>query len=738
MSHWLLRFGFCSMPVRNGAFHTSVHHLTVTCATQIRTTLHCAYCFLWNCWRVLLFAAFIPCGMQLMIGNCRELAGPTVTSTMPSVVLFNVKKRNHRGKVQERKMIIDEELQMLRTKTPEDRLRREIPLYFLCELNFETSAEFPNVAVLRWQKRAPTAHSTYYLIFDSAEQRLHFASVIVKVCASATGFKPKGNYMDHLPKDSAQVSTEECACDADGDAQAPTSPTPAGMEEEAEAGSGDELYELVAEGFGSEDSQLCIVVLGASGDLAKKKIYPVLWNLYAKSRIPRSTLFIGYARSQMSHDDLVKRLKPYLKAQAGEEALLDSFCDALEYVSGTYDEPESYAGLDTYIERRVVESGKKFSNRVFYLALPPSVFKPVTTNLKAKCMTKEGWTRVIVEKPFGKDSESFKQLKLHLDSLFTEDQLFRIDHYLGKEMVQNLLVLRFSNAFLSPLWSARDIKMVLITMKEPFGTQGRGGYFDEFGIIRDVMQNHLLQVLTLVAMEKPLRQDADAIRDEKVKCLRYIKPLTAKDVILGQYVANPIEGVEESSRGYLDDETVPAGSKTPTFATAVFYINNDRWEGVPFVIKCGKALNEKKAEIRVQFKDPPSLFEEAPRNELIMRIQPNEAVYMKMCVKQPGMTFDVEQAELDLNYNSRFSEADNPDAYERLVLDAIRGSAINFVRTDELEEAWRIFTPLLKEIDAGVIEPVPYKFGSRGPESADKMIEDLGYTYTRSKWAKQV
>eukprot|EP00043_Microstomoeca_roanoka_P013759 m.135265 g.135265 ORF g.135265 m.135265 type:complete len:510 (-) comp15844_c1_seq1:197-1726(-) len=499
--------------------------------------------------------------------------------------------------------------------------------------------------------------------------------------------------------------------------------------------------EEVLESFrvGEHDASLSFTVLGASGDLAKKKTYPVLWSLYEHNLIDKeNTTFVGYARSKLSHEDLVGRIKPYLKARVGEEQVLDEFLSRQEYVSGQYDQKESFDNLNKYLEDQFKKTGKKKENRIFYLALPPSVFEPVTANLRAACMSKSGWTRIIVEKPFGKDSESFAKLRQHLDQLFTEDQIYRIDHYLGKEMVQNLILLRFGNRILSPSWNRDHISNVLITMKEPFGTQGRGGYFDEFGIIRDVMQNHLLQILTLVAMEKPITSSADDIRDEKVKVLKAIRTLRREDVVLGQYVASHIPGNKESELGYRDDEGVPKDSKTPTFACAVFYIRNERWDGVPFVIKCGKALNEKKAEVRIQFRDQPAdIFENTIRNELVIRVQPDEAVYLKMNVKTPGMSFEMEQTDLDLSYKDRYQGVRLPDAYERLVLDVIHGSALHFVRTDELEEAWRIFTPLLHDIDDGKIDPIPYKFGSRGPEESDTLIEKLGYKYTQYTWQEK-
>lgn len=266
-----------------------------------------------------------------------------------------------------------------------------------------------------------------------------------------------------------------------------------------------------------------------------------------------------------------------------------------------------------------------------------------------------GWTRVIVEKPFGRDLESSAKLSTHLSSLFREDQIYRIDHYLGKEMVQNLMILRFGNRLFGPTWNRESIACVLITFKEPFGTEGRGGYFDQYGIIRDVMQNHLLQMLCLTAMEKPASTHPNDIRDEKVKVLKCIETLTLDDVVLGQYVGDP-EGEGEAKESYLDDPTVPEGSITPTYASAALRISNERWDGVPFILRCGKALNERKAEVRIQYRDVPGdIFQgQAKRNELVIRVQPGEAIYVKMTTKTPGMSFDMEETELDLTYGARY------------------------------------------------------------------------------------
>jgi len=493
--------------------------------------------------------------------------------------------------------------------------------------------------------------------------------------------------------------------------------------------------------------RLHIVVLGASGDLAKKKIYPTLYSLFSHGYLPHHLTIIGYARSPFSSEELRQRLRPFIKVKKEDAETLEAFLKICHYVQGTYDEPHGYQTLDakiTELSHKDIDKCVKRNNRMFYLALPPSVFEPVTTQIKNNVMSKDGWTRVIVEKPFGKDSDSSEQLSQHLKSLFIEDQLYRIDHYLGKEMVQNLITLRFANRIFQHSWSRGVISSVTITQKEPFGTEGRGGYFDEFGIIRDIMQNHLMQIFSLVAMDQPVGLGAEDIRDMKVHVLKATKPVVLDDLVIGQYVAskNP-NATGEAKLGYLDDETVPKGSLTPTFAMAVLHIHNARWEGVPFILKCGKALNERKVEVRIQFHSVPgSFFPNAGRDELVLRVQPNEAIYMKMAIKKPGLTFhttrhkthtfiEISKTELDLNYNSRYADVPVPEAYERLLLDVLLGAQHNFVRTDELAEAWRIFTPVLKEIESKKIKPIPYEFGSRGPGEADELAVKYGYVHDR-------
>jgi len=292
-------------------------------------------------------------------------------------------------------------------------------------------------------------------------------------------------------------------------------------------------------------------------------------------------------------------------------------------------------------------------------------------------------------------------------------------------LVKNILVLRFANIALGAAWDKNSISSVQITFKEPFGTEGRGGYFDEFGIIRDVLQNHLLQVLSILTMERPVSFAAEDIRDEKVKVLRCIPPIEPSDVLLGQYVA------ANGKPGYLDDETVPPNSTCPTFAATTLWIHNPRWEGVPFILKAGKALNESKVEVRIQFKDvTQGIFKDIARNELVIRIQPNEAIYLKLNSKAPGLYTRAIPSEMDLTYKRRFVEAKIPEAYEALILDMLRGDHSNFVRHDELDVAWKIFTPILHWIDGkngARPRPVSYPYGSRGPKELEDFISKYGY-----------
>ncbi|KAG9063631.1 Glucose-6-phosphate 1-dehydrogenase [Linnemannia hyalina] len=473
-----------------------------------------------------------------------------------------------------------------------------------------------------------------------------------------------------------------------------------------------------------------VIVLGASGDLAKKKTFPALFGLYKNHYLDANTQIIGYARTKMDQSTFEGHVSKYIKLKTDEDKeALSKFLKLCSYQDGQYDKDKDFQVLETAIEKLEKSSGA--TARLFYMALPPSVFIPVATSIKHNNYKKGVITRLIVEKPFGMDLESSRKLAKDLGALFTEEEIYRIDHYLGKEMVKNLMILRFANVIFGSVWNRHSIDNIQITFKEKIGTAGRGGYFDEFGIIRDVMQNHLLQILSLIAMEPPVSLGAEDVRDEKVKVLRYIPPIAKGDVLTGQYTKSE-DGKEP---GYLDDPTVPKGSKTPTYAAATLFIQNERWTGVPFILKCGKALDQQKTEIRIQFKEVSgNMFTNLARNEIVIRVQPNEAVYVKIMNKEPGLGMKTVISDLDLSYSSRFDNAVIPEAYESLILDSLNGDHSNFVRDDELDAAWKIFTPILKTIDKGEIAPIPYAFGSRGPQGVTEFVAKHGYERSNQEY----
>ncbi|MBA0641088.1 hypothetical protein Goklo_025678 [Gossypium klotzschianum] len=472
------------------------------------------------------------------------------------------------------------------------------------------------------------------------------------------------------------------------------------------------------------ESTVSITVVGASGDLAKKKIFPALFALYYEGCLPKHFTVYGYARSKMTDAELRNMVSKTLtcridkRENCGEK--MEEFLKRCFYHSGQYDSEENFAQLDKKLKEH---EGGKVSNRLFYLSIPPNIFIDAVKCASSSASSGNGWTRVIVEKPFGRDSDSSAALTKALKQYLTEDQIFRIDHYLGKELVENLSVLRFSNLIFEPLWSRQYIRNVQLIFSEDFGTEGRGGYFDHYGIIRDIMQNHLLQILALFAMETPVSLDAEDIRNEKVKVLRSMRPLQLEDVVIGQYKSHSKGGVTYPA--YTDDKTVPKDSLTPTFAAAALFIDNARWDGVPFLMKAGKALHNKRAEIRVQFRHVPgNLYNrnfgtdlDQATNELVIRVQPDEAIYLKINNKVPGLGMRLDCSNLNLHYAARYSK-EIPDAYERLLLDAIEGERRLFIRSDELDAAWSLFTPVLAELEEKKIMPEYYPYGSRGPVGA--------------------
>ncbi|CAB08746.2 glucose-6-phosphate 1-dehydrogenase Zwf1 [Schizosaccharomyces pombe] len=470
-----------------------------------------------------------------------------------------------------------------------------------------------------------------------------------------------------------------------------------------------------------------MVVFGASGDLSKKKTFPALFSLFSEGRLPKDIRIVGYARSKIEHEDFLDRITQNIKideedSQAKEK--LEEFKKRCSYYRGSYDKPEDFEGLNSHLCER--EGDRSTHNRIFYLALPPDVFVSVATNLKKKCVPEKGIARLVIEKPFGVDLKSAQELQSQLAPLFDEKEIYRIDHYLGKEMVQNLVHLRFCNPVISHLWDKNSISSVQITFKEPIGTEGRGGYFDSSTIVRDIVQNHLVQILTLLTMETPTTFSADDLRDEKVKVLRRTRLGDLKDIVLGQYVKSK----DGKKPGYLDDETVPKGSRCPTYSAIPCFIDTERWRGVPFLLKAGKAMDIGKVEIRVQFKAAANgLFKDAYHNELVIRVQPDEAIYFKMNIKQPGLSEAPLLTDLDLTYSRRFKNMKLHEAYEALFLDAFAGDQSRFARIDELECAWSLVDPLLKYMEEEKPVPEPYEYGSDGPECLYSFLKKFGYIY---------
>jgi len=463
---------------------------------------------------------------------------------------------------------------------------------------------------------------------------------------------------------------------------------------------------------------LTIIIFGATGDLAKKKLFPALYQLmYAcpdAPLLPVETRIVGYGRNAMKLEDFIAK-------QCGLVQGLhrDDFLKQVSYVQGKYDIEEDFGKLDAALLE--LEGRSSMANRLFFLSIPPTVFACVCQNIHLRACAAKGFTRVIIEKPFGRDSRTFAELNATTSGLFREDQIFRIDHYLAKENVLNLVVARFANQIYEPLLNRHQVAQVEIVWKENIGTEGRGGYFDEFGIIRDMMQNHLLQVFQWLAMEPPKRMDAEHIAEEKCRLLRAVRTLELEDCFLGQFGAGKRKdenGDMHAEPGYLEDSTVPAGSKCPTFAAVALTVENERWRGVPFLIRAGKGLNERLTEVLITFKrqDYNSLVPSEP-NQLVFRIQPDEGIFFKCINKRPGWKqTNTAPVQMDMSYDRAFPGSYNAGAYERMLLNASAGDQSLFVGSEELVEAWRIFTPLLDEIDAKQPQPVCYPFGVRAPE----------------------
>lgn len=476
------------------------------------------------------------------------------------------------------------------------------------------------------------------------------------------------------------------------------------------------------------DNQL-LIIFGASGDLTARKLVPALFALFRDNELPKNHVILGASRSELSDQEFRDRVALASDHLAKEDkALVAKFAERIFYQSIV-----GYESDYTELGERVVALNKEHktdSNYMFYLSTPPSVYKSIAERLCKVGLDDEstGWTRLIVEKPFGYDLKTAQALNKGLLDYFDESQIYRIDHYLGKETVQNLLVTRFSNSVFEPLWNRNYIRHIEITNSESIGVEKRGGYYDKSGALRDMFQNHLLQIVSLVAMEPPVEATAEEIRNEKVKVLKAIRLMKDdktlyENTIRGQYRPAEIDG--EKIKGYREEDGVDPESLTETFAAVKFYIDNWRWKDVPFYVRTAKRMPTKVTEVVIHFKATPhSLFVGADKdNKLIIRIYPDEGMMMKFGVKVPGQGFIVEEANMDFYY-SDLTKNRVMGAYERLLLDAIQGDATLYARGDEVEAAWRFVDPILNYWQNGKdVRMYGYAAGVWGPEISDKLIE---------------
>ena len=481
------------------------------------------------------------------------------------------------------------------------------------------------------------------------------------------------------------------------------------------------------------------VIFGASGDLAVRKLIPAIFELYKGKYLPENFAVLGVSRSDYTDAAFRKKVfseSKFIDAKSSKEH--KDFAERLSYVPIQTAEKKDYAK----VKKQLAKLDKQFKiggNYIYYLSTPPFLYKTIPACLAAHGLNKEkdGWRRLVIEKPFGYDLETAVALNKDIKQYFEEDQIYRIDHYLGKETVQNLLVTRFANGIFEPLWNRNYIDHVQITNAENLTIGSRGGYYDKSGALRDMFQNHLMQIVAHVAMEPPIAADAKAIRDEKLKLLQSIRPIkesdVSKQVIRGQYTSSTIG--DTTIKGYREEEGVPDDSKTATFIALKFFIDNWRWAGVPFYVRSGKALPTKVTEVVITFKDPPhALFRKEEmvyndNNQLIMRIQPNEGLLLKFGMKVPGTGFEVKDVGMDFHY-SDLTNAHVPAAYERLLLDVIKGDATLYARGDSVEEAWRFVDPILKAWENNPkIKVYGYPAGTWGPAVVSKLIESDDVTW---------
>jgi glucose-6-phosphate 1-dehydrogenase len=490
------------------------------------------------------------------------------------------------------------------------------------------------------------------------------------------------------------------------------------------------------------DEPFTLVIFGASGDLTNRKLIPALWSLYAARTLPEPFVIIGTGRTEMTNEAFRDRMregvKEFARLKIPNDNVWSRFASSLVYVPGDPNDAELYARLRAALEDVARRHGGPV-NRLYYLSTPPSLYDDITRQLGKAGLAEEqgGWTRLVVEKPFGHDLRSAQELNQLVTSVFREEQVYRIDHYLGKETVQNILALRFANGILEPLWNRNHVAEVQFTVAETVGVEGRGGYYEESGALRDMIQNHLLQVACLVAMEPPVTFDAQAVRDEKSKVMQAIRPIDPDHVdqvaLRAQYGAGFVDSRQVP--GYLQEKGVKPDSTTETYAALRLQIDNWRWAGVPFYLQTGKRMAKRVSEIVIRFhRTPHMIFRRGTvsvdPNLLVIRIQPDEGISLIVDAKQPGPDLKISPVMLAFKYHDVFG-GEPPEAYERLLLDAIHGDPTLYSRGDWIEQAWQLTQPVL---DHWTRTPGPlpqYEAGSWGPAEADAFIARDGGKWRR-------
>ncbi len=514
------------------------------------------------------------------------------------------------------------------------------------------------------------------------------------------------------------------------------------MQNSEQAGQLDELLTCRLD-LGRRAVEPCsIVIFGASGDLTARKLIPALYHLFCDKQLPRPFQIIGFARREKTNEqfraELLEAFKKYSRTKSVDEKEWNEFASSLFYCQGDIADAGAYQKLRNALHGSAHEPLRR--NFLFYLATLPSQFAQIVENLScAGLLTKDdqtnGWQRVVVEKPFGHDLTSAQQLNNELTKFAHEKQIYRIDHYLGKETVQNILMFRFSNAIFEELWTRRSVEQVQITVSEKLGVGSRGGYYEEAGALRDMVQNHLLQVLALIAMEPPVSLEAESIRDEKVKLLKSIRPFDSNNVVRGQYTAGEIDG--QARIGYRQEGRVNPQSGTETFVAGRVLIDNWRWSGVPFYFRTGKSLPVSASEVRIQFKPTPNVLFAAQcgtkldANAITLRLQPHEGIFLRFNGKVPGTSTQLRPVRMHFDYDVEFG-AYTPEAYERLLLEAISGDATLFIRRDEVEAAWSIVDPIRQSWNGlEVNEREFYSAGSWGPAASDDLLGRSGHRWRK-------